>query len=72
MALERPNKRVKLLNNDSAEESDSETSLHHTEPAEAQHAFKINKDYARRFEHNKQREEKQRRKHVSDLSRIDR
>src|ERR1700753_175318 len=67
MALERPTKRVKLLNNDSSEESASETSFNHREVAENQHGFKINKDYARRFEHNKQREDKQRRKYLFPL-----
>lgn len=48
---DRPTKKAKLLD-ESDEDSDAEGAV----------ALKVNEDYARRFEHNKKREEKHRRR----------
>lgn len=50
---EKPSKKVKLLDSDS-EDSDGGVDINTSE-------LKINEEYARRFEHNKKREERQRR-----------
>lgn len=51
-ATERPAKKAKLLDNTDDEGSDAD---------EGGVSLKVNEDYARRFEHNKKREEKHRR-----------
>ena len=49
---DRPQKKTKLLDHTDDEDSDADTSA----------GFKVNEEYARRFEHNKQRAEQHRRK----------
>jgi protein KRI1 len=49
---DRPQKKAKLLDHTDDEDSDADTGA----------GFKVNEEYARRFEHNKQRAEKHRRK----------
>ncbi|KZF23523.1 hypothetical protein L228DRAFT_267520 [Xylona heveae TC161] len=57
----RPTKRAKLLDDDSSDNSDSEEAggviLSKDDDDKDEAGFKINKEYARRFEHNKKREE---------------
>lgn len=48
---ERPEKKAKLLDHTDDEDSDAETGA----------GFKVNEEYARRFEHNKKRAEQHRR-----------
>ncbi len=50
VAENRPQKKAKLLDNTDDEESDVETGA----------GFKVNEEYARRFEHNKKRAEQHR------------
>ncbi|KAI7113752.1 hypothetical protein KC337_g18035, partial [Hortaea werneckii] len=61
----RPAKRAKLLSDDEASSSEDEGGRKAgvalpSQPDEAQNGFKINAEYAKRFEHNKKREERHR------------
>ncbi|KAI7146470.1 hypothetical protein KC344_g3636 [Hortaea werneckii] len=61
----RPAKRAKLLSDDEASSSEDESGKNAgvalpSQPDEAQNGFKINAEYAKRFEHNKKREERHR------------
>ncbi|KAI7305280.1 hypothetical protein KC315_g14769, partial [Hortaea werneckii] len=61
----RPAKRAKLLSDDEASSSEDESGKKAgvalpSQPDEAQNGFKINAEYAKRFEHNKKREERHR------------
>ncbi|OTA32121.1 hypothetical protein BTJ68_07539 [Hortaea werneckii EXF-2000] len=61
----RPAKRAKLLSDDEASSSEDESGgkagvALPSQPDEAQNGFKINAEYAKRFEHNKKREERHR------------
>ena len=62
--VDRPAKKTKLMLDDDASDSDSSKSLESgvkLAPNGSEAAFTINSEYARRFEHNKRREEVQQR-----------
>ncbi|KAJ9637305.1 Kinetochore protein Spc24 [Coniosporium tulheliwenetii] len=61
-APERPAKRIKLLDDSASEASDAESPDQTDENSESDGgvSLKINEEYARRFEHNKKREERHR------------
>ena len=54
---QRPPKKIKMLSEDSS--SDEGVLLAPDETQSGDHGFKVNEDFARRFEHNKRREELQ-------------
>ena len=62
----RPKKRIRLLSEEDSNDSSSDTSagaaIGETESAAENSEFRINKEYARRFEHNHKRAELHRRK----------
>lgn len=58
-AEERPSKRAKFLSDDESSDSDVEGTNGVSLNTDAA-SFSINEDYAKRFEYNKKREEKQR------------
>ncbi|EON63489.1 hypothetical protein W97_02717 [Coniosporium apollinis CBS 100218] len=61
-APERPSKRIKLLDDSASEASDAESPDQADENSESDGgvSLRINEEYARRFEHNKKREERHR------------
>jgi len=65
--VERPEKRIKPLLEDDTSDEDSESSasggvpIEQTFPSINNNGFTVNQDFARRFEHNKKREELQKR-----------
>jgi hypothetical protein len=58
-----------LLESDGSTEGDSEfqNEEHHTSSLNGGNTFSINEEYAKRYEHNKKREERQRRKFSRSL-----
>ncbi len=65
MDNQRPAKRAKILLDDSGSEEGSDAQSLHAEVSNSDahpSSFKVNEEYAKRFEHNKKREELQSRK----------